>query len=325
MEVKPYSPNLQQDWDYLAQSGKNTSFLFQRPFMDYHQDRFTDASLMVYDQGNLVAIFPANQVEDKVYSHQGLSYGGFITARETKLKPTLAALAACLNYWQKQGLQTLIFKALPYIYHSLPADEIAWGLTLCKAQLYRRDASLTIDTQEPLKFQTRRKRSIKKAAKLGPRLASGNDPKLFTDFWQQVLVPNMEAKHGLKPVHSLQEILLLASRFPEQMVQCNIYLGDAIQAGATMFLNPQVAHAQYISGHAEGRRNGCLDYLFAQLIQEKYKGYRYFDFGNSNEEAGTKINEGLLDWKEGFGARAVVHDFYELPLEQAHHLQNYLV
>jgi hypothetical protein len=325
MTVRPYRKELQAEWDQLARAGKNTSFLFERNFMDYHQDRFTDASLMVYDQDQLIAIFPANRSGEEVISHQGLTYGSFITGFETKLKPALAAFVACLEYWQEQGLKTLIFKTLPVIYHRLPADEIPWALTVAGAELYRRDASLTIDNREPLKFQTRRKRSIKKAAKLQPQITSGSDPKLFEDYWQQVLVPNMAAKHGLKPVHSLEEILQLAAAFPENIVQYNVYLQGEIQAGATMFLNPNVAHAQYISGHAEGRRNGCLDYLFGHLIEKAYQDYRYFDFGNSNEEAGTKINEGLLDWKEGFGGRAMVHDFYRLPLAQSERLQNYLI
>ena len=36
------------------------------------------------------------------------------------------------------------------------------------------------------------------------------------------------------------------------------------------------------------------------------------EFGISTEEGGTVLNRGLIDYKEGFGARAVVHDFYEL-------------
>jgi hypothetical protein len=40
----------------------------------------------------------------------------------------------------------------------------------------------------------------------------------------------------------------------------------------------------------------------------------YFDFGISNERGGRILNEGLADYKEGFGARAVAHDFYELML-----------
>ena len=44
--------------------------------MDYHKDRFEDYSLMVFKDEKLVAVLPANRVEDKLFSHQGLTYGG---------------------------------------------------------------------------------------------------------------------------------------------------------------------------------------------------------------------------------------------------------
>ena len=76
-----------------------------------------------------------------------------------------------------------------------------------------------------------------------------------------------------------------------------------------------------MAGTDDGRSNGCLDYLFNYLIKEEFKTYAYFDFGNSNEEEGTKINSGLMDWKEGFGGRAVSHDFYEINTENYYLLE----
>jgi hypothetical protein len=54
-----------------------------------------------------------------------------------------------------------------------------------------------------------------------------------------------------------------------------------------------------------------LDFLINSYYSEK----TYFDFGISTENEGMRLNEGLMSNKEGFGARAVVHDFYELSLE----------
>ena len=57
---------------------------------------------------------------------------------------------------------------------------------------------------------------------------------------------------------------------------------------------------------------GSLDFLYHYLITEVYSQKKFFDFGISNEEQGRKLNEGLQFWKEGFGARTVVQDFYEV-------------
>jgi hypothetical protein len=54
--------------------------------------------------------------------------------------------------------------------------------------------------------------------------------------------------------------------------------------------------------------------LFDHLLVEVYRDKAYFDFGISNEQQGLVLNAGLVEQKEGFGARPVVHDHYELTL-----------
>ncbi|WP_213786225.1 hypothetical protein [Citrobacter portucalensis] len=57
---------------------------------------------------------------------------------------------------------------------------------------------------------------------------------------------------------------------------------------------------------------GALDGLIDHLVNNKYGHMRYFDFGMSNEKQGLILNEGLISQKEGFGARTITHDFYEI-------------
>jgi len=57
-----------------------------------------------------------------------------------------------------------------------------------------------------------------------------------------------------------------------------------------------------------------LDLVISTLIQETYKDKSYFDLGRSNQNGGRYLNMGLIAQKEGFGARAVVHDIYELKM-----------
>ena len=59
-------------WNAFSSTAKNATFLFHRDFMEYHQDRFQDFSLLVFEEDKLVSILPANRVGDTVFSHQGL-------------------------------------------------------------------------------------------------------------------------------------------------------------------------------------------------------------------------------------------------------------
>ena len=73
-----------------------------------------------------------------------------------------------------------------------------------------------------------------------------------------------------------------------------------------------VVHTQYLASSAEGKRDGALDLLLHNLITVVYADRSYFDFGVSTENGGGYLNEGLIFQKEGFGARSVVYDTYEM-------------
>ena len=136
--------------------------------------------------------------------------------------------------------------------------------------------------------------------------------------------PNLKQIHNQNPVHSLEEIELLQSRFPKNIKQFNVYKNNEIVAGATIFETPTVAHAQYISANEMGRQTGGLDFLFNYLLQH-FSEKKYFDFGISNEAQGMKVNNGLLHWKETFGGRSIVHDFYEIKTENHQFLNNIFI
>lgn len=111
----------------------------------------------------------------------------------------------------------------------------------------------------------------------------------------------------------MAEITLLAGRFPQQIRQFSAHCNGRIAAGVTVYETPTVAHAQYSAVTDEGQKAGALDFLFAWLLNERYVDKRYSDFGICNDKNGRLLNHGLLDWKEAFGGRTCVHDFYEIP------------
>ena len=81
-EIRRYTPDKVDEWNQFVAESKNGTFLFDRRYMDYHQDRFADCSLMFYLKGKLVAVLPAHRDGDSVFSHRGLSYGGLILSRK---------------------------------------------------------------------------------------------------------------------------------------------------------------------------------------------------------------------------------------------------
>jgi acetyltransferase-like isoleucine patch superfamily enzyme/CheY-like chemotaxis protein len=307
--VARYTVSRKLDWDTFVSTARNATFLFSRDYMEYHSDRFTDHSLMIFNDQDLVAVLPANlHAGGVLISHEGLTYGGLVVSRAAKLCEVLAIFRAVLKHLNETGISKLLFKPIPAFYNTLPNDDVAYALFLLEARLYRRDTSTAIVQTDRLPFRKGHKGLIKKAATMGIHIVQETS---FRPFWELVLTPQLAARYGAKPVHSLEEITLLASRFPEQIKQFSAYHEDDIVAGATIYETPTVAHVQYGAVTEKGRQTGAQACLFSSLI-EQYRHKRLFDFGTSNAEDGRALNHGLLDWKEGFGARCYTHDFYEI-------------
>lgn len=311
IEVKVYDGAMQEAWNTFLATAKNQTFLLDRRFMDYHKARFRDHSLMVYDDGRLSALLPAHigPEGDRLFAHKGLTYSGIILGRDVTATDALRYFAAMLQALAGCGVAELYLKQMPSFYNEVPGEEIEYAMFLLGAEVYRADISLAIDYRHRLPYQQRRIRSIKKARKLEVAIREEED---FAPFWKEILTPNLQARFGVNPVHSLEEISSLALANKGHIRQFNAYVGGRILAGCTIFETPTTAHAQYISANDEGRQNGTLDLLFDELINTHFAHKAYFDFGIVNEEEGRKINKGLLDWKEGFGARSYVQRFYRV-------------
>ena len=290
--------------------------------MDYHSDRFQDFSLLVFDESKLVAVLPANRVEDAVFSHQGLTYGGLVLGQKAKLSTTISIFHSILKFLTENDFKTLTIKEIPSFYCYNFSDELEYCLFILSANLIRKDSLSVIDLSKPYFITKTRKESIRRGKKMGLVIKEELN---FELFWNEILIPNLDKKHQVKPVHAVKEIKLLQSRFPENIRHFNVYYNDKIVAGTTVFITDKVAHPQYISGNSQKNELGSLDYLYHHLITEVFKDKKIFDFGISNEEQGTKINEGLLFWKESFGAKTVTQGFFEVETKNYKSLESVLI
>lgn len=311
IQVSVYQAHHQDEWDNFVRESKNGTFLLERGFVEYHKDRFQDCSLMLRNpEGRLVAVLPATQRDSDLHSHLGLTYGGLVLSYRTGAAFAMEALDAVTHYMRDTGLNYLHYKTIPWIYHRHPAEEDRYALFRAGAVLSRRDVLSVVPAADRVKYQDRRARGVKSAAKAGIAIGESTS---FEPFWT-VLEENLKGRFGVNPVHSLAEVTLLHSRFSDAIRLFEAKLGDEVVAGCVIFETPTVAHVQYISANETGKRAHALDALFHHLISDVYRDKRFFDFGISNEDEGRSLNMGLVEQKEGFGARSVVHDYYTLAI-----------
>ncbi len=307
MRIELYTNTYKNQWDNFVKTAKNSHFFFYRDFMEYHKERFEDFSLIILDdKGNIIALLPANRVNEKLYSHQGLTFGGLITSVKMKSVIMLEIFKAIKIFLLSYDIKELIYKSIPYIYHTKAAQEDRYALFRENATLYQTQLSATIYLDKPLKYSNGRKWRLKKVKQLSLVIKESDNFDKFWDLLHQIL----EKHHGAKPVHNLSEITYLQKTFPKNIKLYEVYKEDQLMCGGVVFENEDIAHLQYVANSDEGRTIGALDLLIDHLIKGVYKEKKYFDFGTSNEDNGKVLNEGLIDQKERFGASGVVHDTF---------------
>lgn len=312
MTIVKYTVEHKNNWNEFVRNSKNSHFFFQRDYMEYHSDRFDDFSLMIFDDTDkLIAILPANIKEDILYSHQGLTFGGFLVDDRMKTETMLEIFESLKYFLKEQNIKKIVYKCIPYIYHLKPSEEDRYALFRKDAKLIRRDVTSTIDLTEQVRYSKGRKWTINKAKKESIETFGSDD---YETFWK-LLTGVLESNHEAKPVHTLEEIKKLANLFSKNIKLFLAKKDEKIVSGALIYENQNIVHTQYLANSEEGREIGALDLLIDYLIKDIYKNKKYFDFGISNEDAGRYLNTGLIAQKEGFGARAVVHDFYELEIK----------
>ena len=309
-EILKYDHSMQAQWDAFARQSRNGTFLHQRGYMDYHSDRFTDCSLVAMRDSKPCALLPACIDNETLWSHRGLTYGGWLVPfKHFDATVMVEVMDAAVEWMRNNGIRRLVYKPVPHIYHRYPCEEDLYALFRHNASLIETNISTTIDLTCPLPFDRGNKSGANAARKAGIQVDPSED---WQGYWQ-LLSSLLGERYDTRPVHTLDEMQLLQGRFPENIRLYTATLNGELLAGVVMYLSAPVAHCQYIGASPQGKETKALTLLFQHLIEESTRmGFRYFDFGISNEDHGRYLNEGLVQQKSRLGGRGIVYNTFEI-------------
>lgn len=312
IQVRRFESALKDDWSTVLRNARNGLFLFERNFMEYHRDRYTDFSAVAYQDDAPVALLPAsiNLQTGDVCSHAGLTFGGVVLRQNLRGNAAIDVLSAILDALKSWGASRLTIKLLPQIFATYPSAEIDYALWLRGFSLVRRDLSSVLPLRGRMAFNRLKLRSVAKARKAGAVVGRGDIP-----AFHALLGSVLRSQHDVTPTHSLEELQLLVARFPDQIQLRTATLEGETIAGALVFKYGHVWHTQYLASSDAGRAVGALDLVVSNLIDEAtVAGAEHLSLGISTEDAGRSLNTGLLWQKESYGARSIAHDFMSGPL-----------
>lgn len=310
MEIVRYTPDKKAAWDNFVRESQNGTFLFYRDYMEYHADRFTDFSWIVYDEkGNLIALLPACYEDHTVYSHKGLTYGGLIVARRHLLIPKIIEIFTLfIVTFRSLGIKQFIYKPVPHIFTEYPSEADIYALHHLGATIQRCQLSTAIPLSRPLLFNMASRQRSKKN-----NLIYSSSPSV-AEFWNQ-LSEVLYTRHNTTPVHSMAEIELLMNRFPNniKLVEARDSHGSLL-CGSLLYITDKTVHFQYIAVNEEGRKSGAFPWLVKQIIDHECRGKEFLDFGTSNRPDNNLLDNGLIDQKYGLGGRPIAFLTFSLTL-----------
>src|SRR5579875_84258 len=197
-------------WDAAVRSVRQRHFFFETAYIDYHADRFDDASLVVLEKGRAVAALPATRHGDEVRSHGGLTFGGLLVDLAVGAGKVVDALDASLGRWREESVARVVVKPVPHIYHVAPAEEELFAWHARGATLQARHLSQAVLRGAEIPWADGRRHAVRRGAEAGLTLTRGDGIEEFMELERELLL----RRHGVEPVHTGAEMRLLADRFP---------------------------------------------------------------------------------------------------------------
>lgn len=305
IEVIRYSSCKKQEWDEFVNRSDNYSFLFCRDYMDYHAERFKDYSLMVYDHGKLSFLLPCNISGNKICSHQGLTYGGAVLNKGTSFEKIELYFHNVINYLHGNKILLLNVKFQPHFYSTSKQEAFLYLLNELNDCNIRMSLGTHIYTDN-YEFP---KKCVRKGKIKDYKFKFSDDPSVVYKLIEECLCEIYKAK----PVHSLEEIILLKRKFDQEIIVAELHHKETnqIHSGAILYKNKSVLKIQYFVTSDKGRKNRASDVLYYNIINEFKDEVEYIDLG-TNMTKENEINYSLLQTKEKFGAS--IHPFFNFEI-----------
>ena len=310
IKVVRYSSTYRDQWNEFTYNASNGLFLFHRDYLEYHQHRFQDFSLLFFQARKLIAIIPLNAAGTVIASHAGLTYGGLIISKRIKSIAFLKIFDALLVFLRAHGFTTLEYKPIPFVFHRQVALDDQYALFLHKARLLTRNLSSFIDLQSAVHLTKGRKWSLKKAQQAPWELKESQDYATFMTLVQEIL----QTKYHVSPTHTAAELNYLADKFPQNIKLIGVYQAEILLGGCVIYLSDQVVHLQYIAITPLGKTQHALDWIIHYLVQTYRSTKKYLNFGISPGKDTYGLNAGLIKNKESFGALSLPSDIYEIKI-----------
>ena len=279
-----YDDSKMTQWDeFVENASVNGTFLHTRRFLSYlPAGRFSDASVMIYDEKNhLIAVCPAcciNEDNKKIYfSHKGSTFGGLIvSAKYYTARYVMPLVEELEEYLRANDYDEVYLKNTADIYCQSGSALLEYAYFHHGYTEYK-DLNPFLDfgnyKEDILSNFTQGKRThVHKCEKEGLITRPIFDDAEVKEYYE-ILCENL-SKYDLAPVHTAQELLdFKNNRLKDEVGFFGTFKDDVMVAGGMMFYfrKANVAHTQYLSARSDYLALSPMTYTYYCIISEMRK------------------------------------------------------
>src|SRR5687767_13692336 len=310
ISIKKYDDSLAQNWDEFIQGhSRNGGIFHERKFLSYHAPgKFDDASLLFYDDKELLGVFPAAIINNagvmKIVSHPGSTNGGLVYDNSSTLDTVLSMLEAMIEYYKTQGADTIEMKIAEPISNAFPDGELTYLLWHRGFRISTQEISTCVKLSDNKSWETFcRKRNlsyIRKLEREGVTVREIEDIEIV----YPLIEANLKIRYKKKPTHSKEELNKLKELYPDRIHYWIAEKDKNVFGALVLFaINNIAVHSFYIAKNELLGDTKVMPLLFHKVFEHYHtKGFTWFNFGISSR--GQQIKWGILEFKETVGGRA---------------------
>jgi hypothetical protein len=260
-------------WDkFIINDSLNGTIYHTRNFLSYHENRFIDNSIMIYDKKKLIAVFPCCKINQEYYSHRGSTCGGIVILEKYyELIKLTNIMDAIYSYYNAN----LHIKLSESIYFKNNKSNELLNFVLSKKCSNNKDISLYFDVNTNEKIidsfpKSRNKDYLKKYIKNENNNINFQISDKIEDYKNYYILLDkfLREKNNVTPLHSLDEFILLKKILAEkQFLFLSKNKNNIILSGAWVFyINKKIIYTPYLMTNYD-EENTSLVYLLYELFQ----------------------------------------------------------
>lgn len=320
VEAVPYSGEGSDEWNDFVVKSNNGTLFHRLDFLDYHpDDKFEEHNLMFYYKGqNLLGVMPLAIDEEEgrrvARSPYGGSYGGIVVEDDIPFRRVDDMVEALVDYLEEKSVDEAIVRNAPREQNPVPSSYTEFHYSHKGFEIEDREVTNVVDLdrfeEDPFEIYEGRCRTAVRNAR--EELETTHNSEDWDSFYD--ILTETYDRHGKEPTHTREELEELSDRFPDRVRMALAYHEGEPAAGILQFVIDERVNSHFYNCRKEEHRgkNGVNLLLDEEIRRSKTQGFRYLDLGTSVEN--YEWNDGLVKFKESFGATGHLRNVYRLDL-----------